>query len=161
MTVEQIENFGIVDVSDDLEEDGDILDPLYENNEVSSTPLPLIKWSQKECIFIRERFQSILKNTNIWLYLHGVPLKLFSSSSDDDTVGPMGKRSEIRTKNNQDVVVPKKAPKLKFTVGSTKGESQGELLSSNVYKISKLDAPNNQEEGELLDEELVHEHEGD
>lgn len=126
LTVEQIENFGLADVPDDLEEDSDILDPLYKNNRVYSTPLPLIQWSQKEQISIKVCFQSILTNTDIWLSLHGVPLKPFSSGCDDDTIGPMGKRFEIRNKNKQDVVTPTKIPKLKFIVGSKKGKSQGE-----------------------------------
>lgn len=73
LTVEQIENFGLVDVPGDLEEDDDILDPMFEKKKVSSTPLPLIQWSQKECTSIKACFQSFLPNTVIWLSLHGVP----------------------------------------------------------------------------------------
>lgn len=113
--------------------------------------------TKKECTSIRARFQSILTNTNIWLSLHGVPLKHFSSSFDDDTTGPMGKRLEIKTKNKQNPATPTKAPKLKFTVGSKKGKSQEEPSRSNVQEISELDIPNEQEEGELIDEKLVHE----
>lgn len=42
LTVEQIENFCLTDDPDNLKEDGDVLDPTYEKNKVSSTPFPLI-----------------------------------------------------------------------------------------------------------------------
>lgn len=156
LTVEQIEDFGLADVPEDLEENSDILDPMYEKNKVSSTPLPLIQWSQKECTSIRAHVQSILTNTNVWLSLHGVPIKLFSPTSDDDTAGPMGKRAYIRTKNKQDLATSTKDPKLKFTVGSKKGKNQGEPLSSNVQEISELEVSDKQEENDHPDEELIH-----
>lgn len=60
-------------------------------------------------------------------------MKPFSSGSDDDIDGHVGRRSETRTKNKQDPSTPWKAPKLKFRVGANKGNTQGEPSSSNVY----------------------------
>lgn len=107
---------------DDLKDDGNVLDLAYIDNKVSSTPLPLIQWSQKVCTSIKDRFQSILMNTNVWISSKGIPLKPFSSGFDDDIVGPMGRRSEIRTKNKQYPTTPSKASKLKFIVGTKKGK---------------------------------------
>lgn len=72
LTVEKIENLDLVEVLEDLEEDGDILDLAYERKIIVGLPLPLIQWSQKENTSIRAKFQRILDNTTVWLNLHGV-----------------------------------------------------------------------------------------
>lgn len=128
---------------------------MYEKNIVSSTPLFLIQWSQQECTSIKEWFQSIRTNTNIWLTLHGVPMKPFSFDFDDDIVDPMGRRSKIRTKNKQDPTTLAKAHKLKFIVGTKKGKDQGEPSSSNVNETRESNLSIEQVEGEHLDEEKI------
>lgn len=115
---------------------------------------------KRSALLLGHIFQSIFTNTNVWLSLYGVPLKPLSSTSDDETIGPMGKRSKMRTRNKYDPATPAKARKLKFTFESKKGKSQEEPSSSNVQEISELDVPNEQEKGELPDEELVYEQEG-
>lgn len=80
-------------------------------------------------------------NTNMWISSKGIPLKPFSSSSDDDTTSPIGNKSEIRTKNKQDPSTPAKVPKLKFTVPTKKGKSQGETSASNVYETQESKVP--------------------
>lgn len=116
LIVEKIENFNLANIPKNLEEDGDILDPMYKKNKVVRSPLPLIQWSQKENTSIRVRFQNILDNTNVWLTLHGVQLKPFETRSDDDIARPMGKTFELRTKNRQDPIAPK-APQVKICSG--------------------------------------------
>lgn len=59
LTLDQIQEFNLVDILDDLEEDGNVIDLTYVENKVSSTPLPLIQWSNKESTSIKDRFQSI------------------------------------------------------------------------------------------------------
>lgn len=56
LTVNQIREFDLANISNDLEDDGNVPDLAYVDNKVSSTPLPLIKWSQKESTSIRDRF---------------------------------------------------------------------------------------------------------
>lgn len=124
LTVEQIENFYLVEVLKDLEEDRDILDPTYEKDNIIGLPLPLIQWSKKENTSLRARFQGILNNTSVWLNLHGVQLKPFQAESfEEEDAGPKGKFSKLRTKNRQEPI-DFKGPRFKFTVG--KGENQGE-----------------------------------
>lgn len=99
LIVEQIENLDLANIPKDLEDDGDILDPMYEKNKVVRSHLPLIQCSQKENISIRARFQKILANTNVWLSQKGIQLKPFQFGSEDDTIGTVGKTFELRTKN--------------------------------------------------------------
>lgn len=73
----------------------------------------------------------------------------FSTSSDEDIIGHVDKRSENRTKNKQDPTTPQKAPKLKFTTGDNKGKSQGEPSISNVQETK---------ESKVQDENLNDEH---
>lgn len=94
-------------------------------------------------------------NTNVWLSSKGIPFKPFSSSSNDDIVGPMGRILKIRTKNKQDPVTPAKAPKLKFTVGTKKGKDQGEPLVSNVHETQESEVPDEQLEAKHPDEEPI------
>lgn len=115
---------------------------------ISSTPLPHIQWSQKESTSIRDKFQSILANTNVWISSKGIQLKPFSSSSDDGTVGPVGKRSKIITKNKQDSATPSKAPRLKFIVGTNKGKAQGEPSASNIHEVQEPKIQDKKLEGE-------------
>lgn len=119
------------------------MDLTYVDKKLSSTPFPLIQWSQKEFISIWDRFQSVPLNTNIWISSKGISLKPFSSSSDDDTTRPIGKGLEIITKSKQDPTTLAKAPKLKFTIATKKGKDQGEPLASNVHETH---------ESEVLDE---------
>lgn len=60
-------NLNLIDVHDDLVDDGNILDPVYESKKIANTPLSFIQWSHKEAISIRAKFQRILANTNVWL----------------------------------------------------------------------------------------------
>jgi hypothetical protein len=39
---------GIDDIPNDLEDIGDILNAIYDDDEISRKPLPPIQWSQKE-----------------------------------------------------------------------------------------------------------------
>lgn len=65
LTVDQIREFDLVDIPNDLEEDDNVLDLTYVDKNVSSTSLPLIKWSQKESTYIKDKFQIIFANTNV------------------------------------------------------------------------------------------------
>lgn len=67
--MDQIREFDLTNILEDFEDDGNVLDLAYVDNKVSSTILPLIQWSQKECTSIRDRFQSILTNTNVWILI--------------------------------------------------------------------------------------------
>lgn len=88
----KIRKFNLVDISDDLEDHGNILDITYVDNKVPSIAFPLIQWSQKEFTSIPDRCQSNLTNTNVWLTNKGIQLKPFSSGFKDDTAGLVGKR---------------------------------------------------------------------
>lgn len=148
LMVDQIWEFDLIDIPHDLEEDGNVLDLTYVENKVSSTPLALIEWSQKESTSIKDRFQSILANANVWLSSKGIRLKPFSSRSDDDIIGHVGRILDIRMKNKQDSSTPIKAPKLKFTIWARKVKAQGKPLASNVHETWESEVQDEQLEGE-------------
>lgn len=77
LTVEKNKNLDLVNIPEDLEDDGNILGPMYEKNKVVDSPFPFIQWSQKENTSIKARFQNILANTNVWLTQQGIQLKPF------------------------------------------------------------------------------------
>lgn len=99
---------------------------MYEAKKIGSAPLPLIQWSQKEVVSIKTRFQKILANTNMWLASKGIQLEEFTIGSKENIAGPIGKKSELRTKNRQDPITSIAAPRFKFTVGKGKGKEQVE-----------------------------------
>lgn len=104
--MEQIWDLDLTNILDDLEEDGIIVDLVYVEKKVLGIPLPLIQYSQKEATSIRDIFLSILANTTVWISNKVIQLKPFFTSSDDDTLGTVGKRSKIIRKNKQDPATP-------------------------------------------------------
>lgn len=56
LIVDQNENLNLLDMPEDLEDDGIVLDPTYEKNNVADSPLPLIQWYQKVNTSIRAKF---------------------------------------------------------------------------------------------------------
>ncbi|XP_059064327.1 uncharacterized protein LOC131856522 [Cryptomeria japonica] len=86
-----------------------------------------------------------LLNTNS----KAIQLKPFFMSSDDDTSRPVGKRSEIRTKNKKDCLTPQKDPNLKFTVEAKKKKSKENYsFISSVHEVTEFEV-----HGENLDDE--------
>lgn len=56
LILQEIMDLDLADILDDMEDDEDILEPIYISQNIVDTPLPPIQWSQKECVPIRERF---------------------------------------------------------------------------------------------------------
>lgn len=49
----------------------------YDEQEISKRPLPVIQWSKKESVSIREMLAPILPNTAEWLHKHDFEMKTF------------------------------------------------------------------------------------
>lgn len=100
LTFEQIKNFELANILEDMQEEDDIVDPAYVGKKIADIPLPPIQWSQKEMISIRERFQPTLANTNIWLEKRGIELKFFKIGSEEEYIEePFGKSEDLIIKN--------------------------------------------------------------
>lgn len=82
-------------------DDGNVLDPEFVNQNVDEAPLPSIHWSHKEGTSILDRFQLVLANTNIWLKNNGVKLIKIKVGKEDDSTGPLGRKSEIQLDNKE------------------------------------------------------------
>lgn len=81
-------------------------------------------------------------------------MKPFTTGSEDNTFGLVGKRSELRTKNEQDPVASPKAPKYKFTVGTRKGKEQEKSSTSGSQQEKEQEL----EEVECEDEPINVDH---
>lgn len=101
LTIEQIVDLNLVDIPQGMIDDGHILDPEYTSRRVEEASLPLIQWSHKECISILDRFQAILANTNTWLKSNAVRLIKVKVGKEDDSTGPLGRKSEIQIDNKE------------------------------------------------------------
>lgn len=66
LTMEQIKDLGLANIPEDFEDLGDIINSAYEEEEIANKPLPLVQWSKKEIISIREILAPILHNTSEW-----------------------------------------------------------------------------------------------
>lgn len=101
LTLEQIIDLDLVNILGGTKDDGNILDLEYEETRVVNHSLPLIQWSVKENNSITKKFQSIMDKNNAWINIKCIKMKRFKSRSSNDTIAPMGWKSNVRTKKKE------------------------------------------------------------
>lgn len=89
--------------------------------------------------FIKTWFQRILVNTNVWLASKGIWLKELTIGLEEDIMGPIGKISELRTKNKQDHIASAATPRFNFIVGKGKGKEQVESSTPSAQEKKELE----------------------
>ncbi|KAH9327805.1 hypothetical protein KI387_043739 [Taxus chinensis] len=63
------------DITEGMEDDDEVLDPIYRNNNVANQPFPWIDWYQEEHCNTKERVGPILQRTYDWLATLGISPK--------------------------------------------------------------------------------------
>lgn len=84
LTAQQIRDPDIADLLEDFTNPGNIMNAVYDEQEISKKPLPAIQWSRKESTSTRERLAPILSDTVEWLHKHGFEMKCLRTDSEGE-----------------------------------------------------------------------------
>lgn len=101
LTLEQIVFLDPIKIPKVMVDDRKTRDLEYTEQKVTEAPIPSIQWSQKECTSIFDRFQSILANTNALLKSNNVKTIKINVGAEDDSMGPVECKSEVRVKSKE------------------------------------------------------------
>lgn len=87
-----------------------------------------------------------MANTHAWLKRHGIKMKRFKSGSDDDTIGLVGQKLEVRGKNKDNASSSGTILKLKLKSKEETRESSGK---EKVVIQENLEVEDDQQEDEV------------
>lgn len=69
LTLHQMKDYLAKDIEGLLDDDGDVLLPMYTRNQIEDQPLPQVNWANKESLSVEERTRQVLKHSKVFLVL--------------------------------------------------------------------------------------------